>query len=251
MSAGEVWLDEAFLSLQGEGRETGKVHLFLRLGGCPLRCRWCDTPRSWKRQSHWELHLKDETLEMLNPVGLADLKPLLDRVLESYGFKGFRPVLAVTGGEPLAQAPFLLSWLPMWPGPVMLETAGVSADTLAEVVPHVDQVSLDWKIPSALEKGAGLSNPAECLQETAKAGVATSVKLVVTEDESLEEWRCCLENLAAVAPGTCVWIQPVTPIRGGPLPPTGEKLLKASVAFSDLDIEIRVQGQMHPSLGIQ
>jgi len=40
-------LIEVFSSIQGEGRYVGQPQVFLRLAGCPLRCRWCDTPRSW------------------------------------------------------------------------------------------------------------------------------------------------------------------------------------------------------------
>ena len=34
---------ETFLSLQGEGRLTGTPSFFIRVGGCHLRCRYCDT----------------------------------------------------------------------------------------------------------------------------------------------------------------------------------------------------------------
>ena len=37
-------VSEAFVSIQGEGKLTGVPSWFLRLAGCNLRCRWCDTP---------------------------------------------------------------------------------------------------------------------------------------------------------------------------------------------------------------
>ena len=37
---------EIFSSLQGEGKNQGKPCLFIRLAGCNLHCRWCDTPTS-------------------------------------------------------------------------------------------------------------------------------------------------------------------------------------------------------------
>ena len=39
---------EVFCSIQGEGLWVGQPQTFLRLRGCPLRCRYCDTPGSWE-----------------------------------------------------------------------------------------------------------------------------------------------------------------------------------------------------------
>ncbi|MBW8042331.1 MAG: 7-carboxy-7-deazaguanine synthase QueE [Planctomycetes bacterium] len=40
-------INEIFYSLQGEGFLAGAPSVFIRLAGCPLRCRWCDTKYAW------------------------------------------------------------------------------------------------------------------------------------------------------------------------------------------------------------
>jgi 7-carboxy-7-deazaguanine synthase len=40
---------ETFYSLQCEGRSIGTPAVFLRLGGCNLLCKWCDTVEVWKK----------------------------------------------------------------------------------------------------------------------------------------------------------------------------------------------------------
>lgn len=73
-------LTEIFLSLQGETSRVGLPTVFVRLTGCPLRCRWCDT--SYSFQGGEAMSLSD----------------ILTRV-ETYN----TPTVCVTGGEPLAQ----------------------------------------------------------------------------------------------------------------------------------------------------
>lgn len=71
---------EIFLSLQGEAAQVGWPTVFVRLTGCPLRCRWCDTVYSFTG---------GQALDM-------------DDVVETVTGFGVRHV-CVTGGEPLAQ----------------------------------------------------------------------------------------------------------------------------------------------------
>ena len=120
-------LTEVFLSLQGETSRAGLPTVFIRLAGCPLRCRWCDTTYSFQG---------GETVT---------LDALLARVAE-FGV----PTVCVTGGEPLAQKACLplLSALCDAGYSVSLETSG--ALDVSRVDPRVSRI-VDVKPPESGE----------------------------------------------------------------------------------------------------
>ncbi len=118
---------EIFLSLQGEADSVGWPTVFVRLTGCPLRCRYCDTEYAFSGGE-----------------ALA-----LDGVLARVAEFGVRHV-TVTGGEPLAQKGCreLLSRLCDAGHRVSLETSG--ALDVNGVDPRVVKV-VDLKTPASGE----------------------------------------------------------------------------------------------------
>jgi len=246
-----VAVDEIFFSLQGEGMELGRPHLFLRLGGCPLRCDYCDTPRSWKAQDQAQIHGRDGTRQMTNPVSSSSLQEILQSVLAEHGADAHSTMLSVTGGEPLLHAAFLQSWLPQWPGRVLLETAGVYAHRLATLLPEIDLLSLDWKLPRNLLQGQPLTEPEACLEAAVAAKTPTQLKIVVDESTADAELAHALGRAAEIAPETTVLLQPVTHLPGGPRPPAAERLLAWILAYQKLPLDMRVMPQMHPLLGLR
>lgn len=80
---------EVFFSVQGEGASAGVPAVFLRLAGCNLACRWCDTRYAWD----WDPRDADRHAVHLSTEELA-------AAVQSYGCRR----LVVTGGEPLLQA---------------------------------------------------------------------------------------------------------------------------------------------------
>jgi 7-carboxy-7-deazaguanine synthase len=57
-------ISEIFYSLQGEGFLAGFPSVFVRLAGCPLRCRWCDTKYAWEQTAgtHYSIEKILQTL---------------------------------------------------------------------------------------------------------------------------------------------------------------------------------------------
>jgi 7-carboxy-7-deazaguanine synthase len=120
-------INEIFHSLQGEADAVGYPTVFVRLTGCPLRCRYCDTA--------YAFHAGD----------WLDLEDIVERV-RGYG----TPYVCVTGGEPLAQPNCLklLERLCDQGFNVSLETSG--ALDISSVDPRVSRV-IDVKTPGSQE----------------------------------------------------------------------------------------------------
>ena len=118
---------EIFHSIQGESSHAGRPCAFVRLTGCNLRCRWCDS---------------EYTFTGGEPMSIDDV---LQRV-RSYGCK----LVEVTGGEPLAQRESLdlIRRLCDEGFEVLIETSG-SID-VAPVDPRATLI-LDIKCPGSGE----------------------------------------------------------------------------------------------------
>lgn len=125
-------VSEIFASLQGESTTVGVPTVFVRLTGCPLRCRWCDTTYAFRGGERLTI---DEILARVSDLGL--------------------PEVCVTGGEPLAQAACrdLLTALADAGHRVSLETSG--ALLIAGLDPRVRCV-MDLKAPGSGEADKNL-----------------------------------------------------------------------------------------------
>lgn len=98
---------ETFYSLQGEGFLAGVPSVFIRLAGCPLRCRWCDTKYAW-----------DETAGTEQSIG-----DIVEAVRE-WPCK----FIVITGGEPMINLdlPNLVRKLNASGKHITIETAGIA-----------------------------------------------------------------------------------------------------------------------------
>lgn len=178
---GRLYVQERFVSVQGEGILTGVPSSFLRLSGCNLRCTWCDTPRaSWEPEGE-HLHLEE---------------------VVRWAATGPRHVV-VTGGEPLLQSAVevLCEALKNAGHHITIETAG----TVFRPV-QADLMSLSPKL-----SGSTPEHPTWSVRHEAtrlQADVLTSyvsgwqhqLKFVVGSPEEVDEVRSLLALLPPVAP---------------------------------------------------
>ncbi len=120
-------INEVFFSIQGESSRAGLPTVFVRLTGCPLRCRWCDTEYAFHEGRS------------------RDIDDLLAEVKRHPARN-----VCITGGEPLAQPAVhaLMAALADAGYTVSLETSG-ALDTGA-VDPRV-RVVMDLKCPDSGE----------------------------------------------------------------------------------------------------
>jgi 7-carboxy-7-deazaguanine synthase len=148
---------EIFHSIQGESSHAGRPCAFVRLTGCNLRCRWCDSEYTFaggKRMS---------------------IEEIVGRV-KGYGCN----LVEVTGGEPLAQSDSLdlIKQLCDEGLEVLIETSG-SIDITP--VDRRAKIILDIKCPGSGESEKNLWSNLEQLKEV------DEIKFVIA-DRADYEW---------------------------------------------------------------
>lgn len=170
---------EIYASLQGESTHAGRPCTFVRLAGCPLRCRWCDTTYSFEKGERQTL---DAVVAHVQALGLG--------------------LVEVTGGEPLAQkgTPQLLKALCDAGLEVLLETSG--AYPFSQLDPRVTVIA-DLKCPGSDESARNL------WPELGKLRRQDELKIVVSSradyEWALRALRLRLGDVKAQVLWSAVW----------------------------------------------
>ncbi|MGQ4650417.1 radical SAM protein [Lyngbya aestuarii] len=247
-------LIEIFSAIQGEGLNVGTRQLFIRFALCDLRCHFCDSANTWSVPKDCRIeqtpgHRDFETHS--NPVPAS----LLLNWVERQNRPGLHDSISLTGGEPLLHAPFLVEFLPQLRQltllPIYLESGGHRPQQLARVLPYLDLVGMDIKLPSVSGEDRWLSH-AEFLHLCDQASVEVFVKLIIDRNTNPVELQKAAHLVADVNPKIPVFLQPVTPVAASKypvLPPSPEQVLAWQTLMKDTLKQVRVIPQTHKMIG--
>lgn len=250
-------LIEVFESFQGEGPYLGVPMVFVRFQDCALSCQYCDTPDSFRELPEFRLEqppMSEKFSTQPNPISASGLSELLQ------SFSSSR--ITLTGGEPLQHSDFLAHWLPTfkkikrseaqtdpW---ILLETNGVLPEALQSILPQIDVISMDIKLPSTTgmraywEEHEAFFNVAKDLQNPQGIYVKLVIGINTTPDEIIQ----ALQLVKKHHPQAPIILQPVTPKNNTELSLNSEKLASLYRVAHDILPQVRVVPQMHPVLNI-
>ena len=174
-------VNEIFYSLQGEGFLAGAPSAFIRLAGCPLRCRWCDTKYAW-----------DQTAG--THYSIAKIVQTVQQWPSQYA--------VITGGEPMINSdlPQLVNELKTSNKHITIETAGIA------FIPDMpcDLISISPKLSNSTPDDPELAT----IHEDSRLDVAVlrelidnyehQLKFVVDSETDLPEIQQTIEEIGNV-----------------------------------------------------
>lgn len=151
---------ECFYSIQGESTRAGLPCLFIRLAGCNLRCKYCDSSYTWE--------------EAGKQTSLAEILAWAGR------YPG--TMVELTGGEPLLQENIypLMDALLQTGHPVLVETNG---SLPVDRIPGAATIILDIKCPGSGMDSTNDRHNMEILSKRAADGSRDEVKFVLSSEQ--------------------------------------------------------------------
>jgi len=245
----QLWIDEIFSSIQGEGFLAGRRQIFIRLAGCNLDCIYCDSKNGTRDICRVETKPGSGTfLDLLQPLSLVKVLEIVAEWLAI--LPGAHHSISFTGGEPLLYSDILAFCIPDFRRllPIHLETNGVLTAELEQVIGFTDYISMDMKLPSTAgcteqlwENHRQFLNIAQTCQ--------VSVKIVVADNTLPAEVHKVCDIISAANIDTPLFIQPLT-LTSGDIGISSSHLLRLQEVASSLLQDVRVMPQMHKYLNL-
>ena len=244
-------LVEVFSAIQGEGLNVGTRQIFIRFGGCDLRCNFCDSANTWQANQQCRIEQtpgKRDFQVYDNPIEETQLLSWIKQQNQS----NLHDSISLTGGEPLLHAKFLQQFLPqlkaLTPLPIYLETGGHRPQQLSLILDFLDCIGMDMKLPSVSGEKHWEAHAAFlrlCIPQK-----QVFVKLIVSDQTSKDDLIQATKIIADVSPDIPVILQPVTPLAGETItPPRAEQVLFWQHQMKQSLWEVRVIPQTHKMIG--
>ncbi|WP_309733579.1 7-carboxy-7-deazaguanine synthase QueE [Chamaesiphon sp. OTE_75_metabat_556] len=256
MTALTANLIEIFSAIQGEGINVGTRQIFVRFGGCDLRCHYCDSQHTWQKQPTCEIEQTPGERDFVTYANPIELSQLLTWVARQ-NIPHLHDSISITGGEPLLHASFLAQFLPQVKAltklPIYLETGGHRPTQLSQILADVDLVGMDIKLPSVSgethwEQHRGF------LQLCHDAKVDVFVKIIISQTTDPIELQQAAELVADVSDRIVIFLQPMTALaephtNSHLTAPRPEQVLAWQALMKAYLPQIRVVPQTHKMLG--
>lgn len=174
-------INEIFYSLQGEGFLAGIPSVFVRLAGCPLRCRWCDTKYAWTEEAGEDYRIEE-----------------IVQTIQRWTCK----FIVITGGEPMTNSDLaeLVRKLKELKKHITIETAGT---TFIADMP-CDLMSISPKLSNSTPDEPELAETHEALRLDVAVlrklidNYKYQLKFVVDSQDDLAEIQQTIEKLGNV-----------------------------------------------------
>jgi 7-carboxy-7-deazaguanine synthase len=264
MTALTANLIEIFSAIQGEGLNVGTRQIFVRFGGCDLRCHYCDSQHTWQKQPTCSIEQTPGERDFVthaNPIKLSQLLAWVDRQNQPH----LHDSISITGGEPLLHAAFLAEFLPQVKAltqlPIYLETGGHRPAQLQQILPYLDLVGMDIKLPSVSGENHW-GKHREFLQLCQDANVDVFVKIIISQTTDPAELRQAARLVSDVSDShserlrqrIVIFLQPMTTLaqpHTNPhlAAPTPSQVLAWQALMKEYLPQIRVVPQTHKMLG--
>lgn len=219
----------------------------MRLSGCNLRCDYCDTPEARERSDNCQVIDKRGKRKLIpNPIMATEAAELI-ALLRARGTHS----VSLTGGEPLVQADELAQLLPLLKKrgmSIYLESNGTLPEPLREVLPWLDWVAMDVKLPSSQGGHDLLPEHSRFLEVALSTNLF--IKMVIGPETGDKELSAACTILGERSGDVILVLQPETTLLGqAGIPPERVKRLHEIAAASFEDV--RVIPQMHRLWGIK
>ncbi|HEX2304805.1 MAG TPA: 7-carboxy-7-deazaguanine synthase QueE [Nitrososphaeraceae archaeon] len=234
-----VRVSEIFTSFEGEGIFVGKKTLFIRLSGCHLKCRWCDTRYALPLDSGIDYQVEE-------------IKDLIVKELQPFTYK-----VNFTGGEPLLQIEAVIQLADFIKRHTNLKTyiesSCFDSELFSKILPYMDICKVEFKTEDSKvvedeHYDNLLLNEFRCLELAVQNNKTTYIKIVVTNSTKLDSFKNLVYNISKkIEPSDTMSfiIQPSDGIDQ----PTLNKLLDIYDIVQPMFPEVRIIPQLHKGVG--